>query len=372
MTTQLTDGAIAALYTAAAAPDHWADALEMLRRLADARAAVCMVHDALTDSFLEYRYTGYDQNFADHYGRHYHGLDPARRVLLREPAGIMYPMHRYVTERMVEQSEYYQDFYLAAGLRYSCGGTLFNDNQRVILAVHRPVGHKPYDSHTTGELQRVLNHLPSVFRLRELTTQTRNQALMSEAALNALPRPVVIVGAQSNVRYLNKAAEEVIATSTDLLVRANRLTMTTPGLSQQLQARIKRACAVTPTIDPVPLYAVDANNRPSLELHIAPLNPKLAAGLTSTEPMAMVMLRQPFRRAAWPRSSSRPYALTQAEIVLTNALVEGLTPAEYAERQGIKISTVRSQVKTIMSKTGTRRIAEIATLFAGIELPHSD
>jgi DNA-binding NarL/FixJ family response regulator len=216
----------------------------------------------------------------------------------------------------------------------------------------------------------VLNHLPSVFRVRELAMQTLNHALISSAALDAIPRAVIIVDARLSIRYLNVAANALLDTSTDMLVRANRLTLADSRLADQLAQRVKRACEATPKVDPVPLYVVDANNRPSLELHVAPLKPHLAAGLMSAQPMAMVMLRQPFYRAEWPRSSNRPYALTQAEIAVAKALVEGLTPAEYATQSGVKISTVRSQVKAIMAKTGTRRVTEVATLFAGLEVPH--
>lgn len=363
---QSADSVIAALYTAAAAPDQWHAALEALRCLADARAANCFVHDGLTDSFLEYRYTGYGPNWADGYASHYHNLDLARQVLLREPAGQMYPMHRYVTQGMVERSEYYQDFYIAEGLRYSCGGTLFDGNQRLILAVHRPVGHSPYDEHTVSELQRVLNHLPSVFRVRELTMQTRHQALMSNAALDALPRAVLIVDECMSVHYVNAAANALLERSGDVLVRTNRLVLADPPLARQLAQRIKHACAATPVVAPVPLYVVGVNNRPSLELRIAPLKPRLAASVTSARPMALVVLRQPFYRAQWSLSSNRPFSLTQAEIAVVGALVEGLTPAECAMRNGVKISTVRSQIKAIMAKTGTRRMTEIASLFVDI------
>jgi DNA-binding CsgD family transcriptional regulator/PAS domain-containing protein len=366
------DEAIAALYAAAVAPEQWGKALEVLTRLADARAANCFVHDALTEHFIEYRFIGYGENWARDYASHYHSLDLARRVLLREPAGRMHAMHRYVSESMVQKSEYYQDFYIREGLRYSCGGTLFDGNQRLILAVHRPVGHSPYDEHVIAELQRVLNHLPHVFRVRELVTQGRVDASMSCAALDALPRAVVIVDANATIRYINRAASVLLDQADDMHVRSSRLSLSDPRLARQLSQRIEKACQPPQTVDPVPLYTVDANGRPSAELHVVPLDPALAAGVTSAHPMAMILMRRPFQRADWSGAIARPYSLSPAELGVATALVEGLTPAEYALRSGVKISTVRSQIKSIMAKTGTRRMPEIATLFAGIDNPLSD
>jgi DNA-binding CsgD family transcriptional regulator/PAS domain-containing protein len=369
MTGRSADEAIAALYTAAVDPSQWDAALGALTRLADARAANCFVHDALTERFLEYRFIGYGPNWADGYARHYHGLDLARRVLLREPAGQMYAMHRHVTSGMVESSPYYQDFYIPEGLRYSCGGTLFDGNRRLILAVHRPVAHRPFEEQTVAELQRVLDHLPNVFHVRELAARTRDNSLMSSTALDALPRAVAIVDEGMNLQYLNAAAEALLNTSAEVRIRANRLSTSETRLAHQLAQRVKSACQMTPTVDPVPLYTANADGRPSVELHVVPLKPQLAADFGCARPLAMVLLRRPFHCAEWLRSANRPYALSRAEMAVVAALIEGLTPAEHAERSGVKISTVRSQIKTILAKTGTRRMAEVAILFAAIEAP---
>lgn len=369
MTGRSADEAIAALYTAAVDPGQWDAALGALTRLADARAANCFVHDAHTERFLEYRFAGYSPNWAQGYARHYHSLDLARRVLLRESPGRMYPMHRYVTSGMVESSPYYQDFYIPEGLRYSCGGTLFDGNRRLILAVHRPVAHRPFEEQTVAELQRVLDHLPNVFQVRELAARTRDKALMSSAALDALPRAVAIVDEGMHLHYLNAAAEALLNTSTEVRIRANRLSTSEIRLAHQLAQRVKSACQMTPTVNHVPLHTANVGGRPSIELHVVPLKPQLAADFGCERPLAMVLLRRPFHCAEWPRSAHRPYALSRAEMAVVAALIEGLTPAEHAERSGIKISTVRSQIKTILAKTGTRRMAEVAILFAAIDIP---
>ncbi|UQN56151.1 hypothetical protein L0Y88_27950 [Burkholderia multivorans] len=106
---------------------------------------------------------GYGSGWADAYASHYHSLDLAREVLMREPAGRMYPMHRFLPDSVIDRSEYYQDFYIREGLRYSCGGMRFEGDRRLILAVHRPVNHRPYDAHTVRELQRVLDHCRTSF-----------------------------------------------------------------------------------------------------------------------------------------------------------------------------------------------------------------
>jgi DNA-binding CsgD family transcriptional regulator len=47
-----------------------------------------------------------------------------------------------------------------------------------------------------------------------------------------------------------------------------------------------------------------------------------------------------------------------------------LSPAEYADRAGVRVSTVRSQIKAILAKTGARRIADIVALFNDYAAAH--
>lgn len=363
------DETIAAFYTAAVDPTQWDAALGALIALADGRAANCFVHDARTKDFLEYRFTGYGPNWARDYASHYHHLDLARSVLLSKTAGTMYPMHRYVPDTAVERSEYYQDFYIREGLRYSCGGTLLDGSRRLILAVHRPLGHRPYEDETVGELQRVLNHLPSIFRVRDITSQTDNDSLITSAAVDALPRAVLIVDFELDIQYLNEAARSLLHAAPEIHVRANRFTLSEHRIAERLTHQVKFACLKSSMLKTTPLYVPGPNGPCSLEIQIVPLSPQLAARISRPQPLAMLLLRQPFRKVEWPRSTGRPFALTHAEMAVVSAMVEGLTPTEYATRRGVQISTVRSQIKSILAKTGARRIAEVAALFTAIDIP---
>lgn len=358
------DESIAALYTAAVDPEQWDVALKALMALADARAANCFVHDARTGTFLEYRFAGYGSGWADAYASHYHDLDLARGVLMREPAGRMYPMHRFLPDRVIARSEYYQDFYIREGLRYSCGGMRLDGNRRLILAVHRPVDHRPYDTHTTRELQRVLDHLPNVFRIRQAAAPASSRAPLMAAALDALPRAVIVVDDTLHLRYLNAAAIALLESSTELRAQADRLVPWAPQVAAQLAQRVRDACSPQPSVDPLPLYALDREQRPTLELHVVPLKPQLTAPLDrDTRPLAMLLLRRPFQRLARPDADRRPFSLTRAEMAVATGIAGGLTPAEYAACNRVQISTVRSQIKAVFAKTGVRRIADLVALF---------
>lgn len=58
------------------------------------------------------------------------------------------------------------------------------------------------------------------------------------------------------------------------------------------------------------------------------------------------------------------YKLSGAEAKLLHALVKGMTPSEFANARGVKISTVRSQISQLLAKTKTRRQQDLLALIS--------
>jgi DNA-binding CsgD family transcriptional regulator len=68
------------------------------------------------------------------------------------------------------------------------------------------------------------------------------------------------------------------------------------------------------------------------------------------------------------------YRLTPAEVRVALLLVEGMAPKEIAVSNQVTINTVRTQIKSLLNKTGTRRqaefVAEMYRRLAASFLPH--
>jgi DNA-binding CsgD family transcriptional regulator len=79
-------------------------------------------------------------------------------------------------------------------------------------------------------------------------------------------------------------------------------------------------------------------------------------------PAAILFIKDP----EWPtvRSGSLQelFGLTSAESTLVSALAEGKSVTEFALDHRISVNTVRTQLKSAFSKTGTSRQAELVAL----------
>ncbi|WP_051958379.1 helix-turn-helix transcriptional regulator [Janthinobacterium sp. RA13] len=368
------DAVIAAFYRAALEPLQWSVAMRAFARLAGGDVACCFLK-AETGAVPSRGYvTGLDQGaWEDGYRRYYHALDPGYAVLTRAPPGRMHLMQDYFSEQAVARSEYFQDFYLRAGVRYSCSGVVRDSGALTILSAHRAAGQGPYDGNTRGQLQRVLDHLPNVFRLRDTAQQAQAHGALAWEALDALPRAILLTDACLRLVFLNVAAQRLLAATSPLAsvitMHGGKVAVRMSPLQQQLAQRVRQACAGLACHRPAPLYASDVEGRPVLEIGILPLPLRIGEADGAGASLAMLSLRPLFRAGLrhWPGTAERPCGLTGAEWSLALALADGMEPAEYALRHGVRISTVRSQIQAILAKTGTHRSSEIASLFSALE-----
>lgn len=368
------DPVIAAFYRAALEPLQWSAAMRAFARLAGGDVACCFLK-AETGAVPSRGYvTGLDQGaWEDGYRRYYHALDPGYAILTRAPPGRMHLMQDYFSEQAVARSEYFQDFYLRAGVRYSCSGIVRDNGALTILSAHRAAGQGPYDGNTHSQLQRVLDHLPNVFRLRDTAQQAQAHGALAWEALDALPRAILLTDAGLRLVFMNIAAQQLLAATSPFAsvftLHGGKVAVRMSQLQQQLAQRVRQTCAALACRRPAPLYASDEDGRPALEIGILPLPVRLGQADGEGASLAMLSLRPLFRsgRRHWPGALERPCGLTGAEWSLALALADGMEPGEYAQRKGVRISTVRSQIQAILAKTGTRRSSEIASLFSALE-----
>jgi DNA-binding CsgD family transcriptional regulator len=187
----------------------------------------------------------------------------------------------------------------------------------------------------------------------------------SRLALNSTWFGVVVVSVNGRVLFLNHMAQEFIAAASGLAIVAGVLTATDPMANDRLVDRIKHAaqCEVgrcrSSNGDAVKVTRTEGS---PLMLLVVPLpQPEVCAA--PFEPGAMLLITDPDRRR---RPIGRHlidwFGLSQAEATLAVQLAEGARLDSLAQQRRVRISTLRSQLSAILSKTGTTRQPELVKL----------
>ena len=181
-------------------------------------------------------------------------------------------------------------------------------------------------------------------------------------AMEALAIAVFVCDRSGCVKSLTQAAETLVTTGRGLQLKAGRLQACWPEETKALNDAIEASIICRTQLSPAVLRTVvvrgrDHNTAP-LVLDVFPL-PFQSYQLTFA-PRVLVVARGPrgekARRTAVLQAA---YALTSAEVQITEYLAEGHSAEFIAARRGVSVATVRTQIKAIMAKLGVSRQIEL-------------
>lgn len=363
------DNIISSLYGAAVDESKWQEALSDLVAATRSTGANVLVKKFNEQQPEEIISVGLNPDSKKRYQEYYFSVDTAIHQLLSGSPGVCRGCHMAISDADVRKSEYFQDFALPDGHRYRGGGFQFDEDSVFVLAAHRTPGQRMFDEEVLAFMQRILHHLPHVFRLREMFRKRQEDTTWLSAAIDHMPHPVLVTDLNGHIRYMSPACDQLSNQQCSFVVRNGKIGLTDPATHSQLLNLIKTACVAPASLPPAFLPISGRDGRTDFEITVTPLRPEQNIVAKEGDSLAMLILRAPFSAPHAKVLSERPYGLSHAELAVAAALVKGVSPEGYAAERDIKISTVRTQIRNILAKTGTRNTVEMVSLFAGMQIP---
>ena len=199
-----------------------------------------------------------------------------------------------------------------------------------------------------------------------LHAELRELGWKSAAALRALDQVaagVIITDAKGTAVDMNRAAENVLCREDGLLVRQGK------SCAQRIFDHEKLARAIAVAANAKTAAAVARmlvgrrGGRVSYMLTVAPLGVELAV---YERPLAMILVADPDARTPSERDLAASFGLSRAESRLTAALLAGKRLHEVAADSGVQITTVRTQLSSVLREVGVSRQAELIRVLSNI------
>ena len=169
--------------------------------------------------------------------------------------------------------------------------------------------------------------------------------------LDQISTGVITVAPDGRVRSTNLQARRWLQRSAGLSVRRGRLHLD----DLEAAARLVASLEVTRRGERADAVLLAHRREPPSYLAVATGDEDPDNGL-------LVFLYAVDDSAAHDRLLQRLFGLTSSEAELARLLIAGATPQEAAGRRGVRITTVRSQITSILTKTGARRLTEAVAL----------
>ncbi len=373
---------------------NWQDVGAQLMHHLDAHRATLWLSDEHgVPSNLLMRPDAYDEHYASRYG----ALDPyraaAREVSVEQAAlrlGDIRLGHEIVPDARYVSSEFYSDFGKNSSRRYMIGG-LISASKVIPLGLHRDVGARPFDEADRRSLSLIFPHLQRALQMRDRLAPVADPG---SVALDVLPIAVFLVDAQMRVLYCNAEAGALLADKRSGLSTSRHMPGSAVNASR-LFARHReddtRLCRLVAAASGggagggMQVRAPGASALPgdtaTLSALVGPAprhlssSARLNVGAGVSHGAAVVIARYLYGSFSPPlRLLVDLFGLTRAEAQVAIALAGGNTAEAVAHERGVSSETVRSQIRTILRKTGTsglrefeRMIALTATLQATVE-----
>ena len=361
------------LYAAPASPELWPKFLSELSELLGLGGAAILFQN-LSQPYINLQaVVGTDPNANIPYESYYSAIDQWRPGTLSTPAGEIAMAEQLCSPDVLKNTEFYNDFLHPFDINLLCAVPTINQppTLEIVTFYHRGWD-KPCDSTALDTIKTILPHIRSALRTRRhlCTLEARKQEYSS--ALDLLDFGVVFLDDHGACLFVNRAAKQIFDRKDGLLFRNGRIWADSSMESAHLRRMINGAVGTGTSKELVAGNAlcVSRINSSPLQVLVSPFSvrPGSWSFPVAARAAGIVFIFDPERdRIGIERAIQMLYGLTEAETKLFRLLVAGHSLYEAAELNGVTRETVRTQIKSILSKTGARnqsdlmRIAVITT-----------
>ncbi len=358
---------IALIYDAAAAPDLWPTFLERMADTLDLRAINFSLSKTESDGGLAVFPSawGYDDSTQRAYEQYFGAIDPHRLRSLELTAGTVYTGGGIFPDAEFVRTEFFNDYYAPAGLRYEFGAVIHADaSSASALVCHREAARGP-----AGETELALLRLltPHLQRARALAAQLgtiSSQARITSAVLDRLTVGLIFMDRNGVLVSANAAGERILEQQDGLRVRHGKLVAATAADTQALDAVIggtDTAPSSSPAL-PTSIRLPRPSGLRDLEVMACPIDAESIVWSDGRAASFLVVSDGEAELRGVARRLRDLYDLSEAESKLVVALTNGVTVKEWAAQRDVSVETVRWQLKQAFSKTGTSRQPELMRL----------
>jgi DNA-binding CsgD family transcriptional regulator len=228
-----------------------------------------------------------------------------------------------------------------------------------ILTAERQAEKGPFEPCSLSRLDALRPHLVRACHLSAQFGYER--ARVTTAALDRIGLPAAVLTASGRILAMNGRLEE--RGESIMSGQHGGLTFKSLINSRILQEAVGKIVNGQSVAQAIPLR--DQYNKRTFIGHVLRLE-DFSNDIFDASAILLVLIQVGAPAALDDRLLSLLFNLTPAEARLLRALADGLRLQIYAQSAGVKISTVRSQLKSIFSKTGTNRQAELLSFVASM------
>jgi DNA-binding CsgD family transcriptional regulator/PAS domain-containing protein len=277
--------------------------------------------------------------------------------------GVVLPDEALVERNRIQRTEFYNDFLTPFDMSYALGACVMGEPPLYSnVTILRPAREGPFEAREIEMVSALVPHIRRAVSLQRRLSGARTLATAATIALEGTTAAVILVDHSGRVVFANERAQRLMARRDTLRLFNGELHASTPSDTRALRTSIRRAAETTAgrgfSAGATLRIPCNATGTAHCLVTVSPL----PSGIGVRRAAAMVTITQPLRPTngatqAWHTL----FGLTGAEIAVASLAATGADPADIATSLSLTVSTVRTHIKHIHRKTGTRRYGEMVS-----------
>jgi len=355
----LSETLIDRIYECAFAPEHWPGVFDELAKIADARGGYLFTANRKVINWTASASLQLGmQAFVA--GDFYTRTSRPARALASGHAGFLRDYDVFTDEELAADP-IYRDLLWPAGLGWCAATTIkLPTGDELFLSIERERARGPVEAPTIEQLDALRPHLARSALMSARLQLERVRA--ASAMLASIGLPALVFDRAGRVLVANELLERpsdhvywraqdrfaLKDSKADALLRRAMETLQSDGVGSNRSFPVR-----------------DRDARVTLIAHVVPIR-RSARDLFSQSVGVLILMPAKTPQAPSVELVQSLFDLTAAEARVARSLTMGRTVDEIASEKGVSSHTVRTQVRGVLEKTGSRRQAEVIALFGGI------
>ncbi|GGC11477.1 LuxR family transcriptional regulator [Oxalicibacterium flavum] len=352
------------LYDAVLAPDGFRLFVDKLVEVLDLRAVTMIIRHCDTHEVKALWLAGaITQAWAESYALEYARDDVLASHIMQAPIAHFYASNLDVSyPDGFSRTRFYTEWLAPQGVAYAAGAIVLQEGPWLTqLILQRRRDQPPFARDEMDLLNRLVPHLQRAIQMRQRLDESRIDRQLLAAGLDALAMPVFLFNERMRVAHCNRSAERLIEEGV-LYLQDGHLQARNGALTRRLGFDVSLAVAASRRdgISHESVTRLPREGHPPLLLLMVPLH---AGDAALPHGAALMFVFDPEQQPQPVLATVQAlFGLSAVEAQLAVALCCGRTLGEFAEERGTSLHTVKSQLKNIYLKTGTRRQPDLVSM----------
>jgi DNA-binding CsgD family transcriptional regulator len=298
------------------------------------------------------------------YNESFRHKDPFRERFLQDPrVGVIEGQDLCPHQELVK-TDLYREFLRPLELHHMTFMVLSMAPRKYeLVSMWRGAGRPELEADEHQLLQMVMPHVQTALRVRQMIGQAEYRAQTAEALLDTSLTASILLDGLARVVYMNKPAQALAEEGDGFRLQGDHVVPTERVRRAAFKALVADAVVVNQRAPGGAISLERPGEKRALQVLVTPF----PHGVGVDGAKVLVLATDPERVVHFPDAILRAlYDLTPAETEIANGLLTGFSLDEVATLRRVSVTTVRSQMKSLLGKTETRRQGELIRLLSSL------